>query len=64
MARYVLINDISYDVDTERVSAHQALLDAGEREVRVRIGDPDDPGSYASEYVLTDSGRLHMRCGR
>lgn len=63
MAQYVIIADTVYDVDTERGAAHQALLDAGEKQARVYVGAPDDPDSYASEYVLSDSGVLHMRSG-
>lgn len=61
MDRYILIDGIAYDVNQDREAATKALIDAGLSEERVYVGDPEDPDSFATLSVLSDSGQIHQR---
>jgi hypothetical protein len=60
MDRIVEINGREYDVDHERGAAHQALMDAGEREARIYVRD-EDGALRMTVSVLTDSGTISQR---
>lgn len=61
--RYVNVEGVEYDVDTERAAATRALLAAGESEERVYTRDTDGE-RIPTVTVLRDSGTLHQVTGR